>query len=45
MQWLKSDIAVAQAEMSFCCPHMPNKTRCFMTIYDLVYYNAKVRRV
>ena len=36
LQRLRLDCAGAQAEMSFCWPHMPNKTRFLMTIYDLV---------
>ena len=38
MALIRSDIAVVQAEMRFCCPHMPNKTRFLMTIYELVWY-------
>ena len=37
LQRLRFDCACAQAEMSFCWPHMPNKTRFLMTIYDLVW--------
>ena len=36
MQRLQLDCAGAQAEISFCWLHMPNKTRFLMTIYDLL---------
>lgn len=36
MQWLWSNCACAQAEMSFWWPHMLNKSHLLMTIHDLV---------
>ena len=36
LQRLRLDSAGVKAEMSFCWPHMPDKTRFLMTIYDLV---------
>ena len=57
LQRLRLDCAGAQAEMSFCWQHMPNKTRffmtiswqffmtIFMTIYNIWCYNGRVKRI